>query len=122
MKEKRHPTFLYVIISLASIGLLSWIVKEPGQLIRTLLLAAIMAVVIFFIARAIIRRRAGHHNDEMRKYKQAVKQSQKRYKHYQQNTGRKISQKKLKRRRPTHLTVIKGNKSTKRRNDDRASN
>lgn len=122
---RRTPVLLYIIIALAGIGLFSWIIKEPGHLIKYLLITASVGAVIFFIARAIIRRRSGGANhNEMRKYRQAVKQSQRKYKQIKPNTNQMRPQKQMKRKRkkPSHLTVIKGNKSAKKNNDDRASN
>lgn len=118
------PVLYYVIIGIASIGLLAWIIKEPGNLIKTLIITAIVATVIFYIARAVMRHRMGGGNhDEMRKYRRAVKQSKKKYEQYKPNRHRMQSRKQTKsRRRPSHLTLIKGNKSTKNNNNDRASN
>lgn len=125
MHGAKLSPFLYVIIGLAGIGLLSWITREPGQLLSYIIMTALIGTLIFFIARAIIRRRTGNENyDETRKYRQAVKQSQKKYKHKQQPSHHVRSYKRLnrRRRRPSHLTLIKGNKSGKKNNNDRASN
>src|SRR5699024_6297122 len=109
--KKQSPVLLYIIIGIAGIGLLSWIMKEPGNLLRTIVMTAIVATLIFFVARAILRRRAyGGNNDEMRKYRRAVKQSQKKYQHNTNTNKTRTQSRPIKRRRrPSHLTVIKGN-------------
>lgn len=124
--NKQRSVLFYFVAVIASIGLLAWIMKEPGNLIKTLLITAVVATVIFFIARAIMRHRMGGDNhDEMRKYRRAVKQSQKKYESYYPSTNAKRmqSRKQVKRRRrPSHLKLIKGNKSADKNDKDRASN
>lgn len=124
--NKQRSVLFYFVAAIAGIGLLAWIMKEPGNLIKTLLITAVVATVIFFIARAIMRHRMGGGNhDEMRKYRRAVKQSQKRYEHYNPstNTNRLQNRKQVKRRRrPSHLRLIKGNKTAEKNDKDQASN
>src|SRR5690625_1044303 len=119
---------MYIIIGLAVVGLFSWLSKEPSRLLTTLVTTAIIAFVIFLVARALLNGESFSNNrnsDEMRKYRQAVKQSQRKYKHLNPrattNQVRKQSNRRT-RRRPTHLTVIEGRKSMKKNNSDRASN
>lgn len=119
---------MYIIIGLAIIGLFSFLIKEPSRLLTTLVTTAVIGFIIFIIARALIRGEtfsSSSNKEEMRKYRQAVKQSQKRYNMQSKNVptnsfhskrGRKS------RRRATHLTVIEGKKSLKKNNNDRASN
>lgn len=122
--NKNRSILFYFVAGIAGIGLLAWIVKEPGDLIKTLFITAVVATVIFFIARAIIRHRMGGGNhDEMRKYRRAVKQSQKKYENYNPTTNRMQRHKQMKRRRrPSHLRLIKGNKTRDKSDKDRASN
>src|SRR5690625_2963172 len=119
---------MYVIIGLAFIGLLSFLTKEPSRLLMILATSAVIGFIIFFVARTLIRGESfsvGGDREEMRKYRQAVKQSQQRYKSYNQSNqyeqNKRIRNPKRTRRRPTHLTVIEGKKSIKK-DDDRASN
>lgn len=87
----------------------------------TILITAIVATVVFLIIRAIMRRRVGNGNfNEMRKYRQAVKQSKKRY----EEPKRNIIHKKTRPNhdRPNHLKLVKGNRQVNRDKNDRASN
>jgi len=126
--RRKSPIFMYVIIGLAFIGLLSFLTKEPSRLLMILATSAVIGFIIFFVARTLIRGESfsvGGDREEMRKYRQAVKQSQQRYKSYNQSNqyeqNKRIRNPKRTRRRPTHLTVIEGKKSIKK-DDDRASN
>ena len=128
MVRRKSPIFMYVIIGLAFIGLLSFLTKEPSRLLMILATSAVIGFIIFFVARTLIRGESfsvGGDREEMRKYRQAVKQSQQRYKSYNQSNqyeqNKRIRNPKRTRRRPTHLTVIEGKKSIKK-DDDRASN
>lgn len=128
MVRRKPPIFMYVIIGLAFIGLLSFLTKEPSRLFMILATSAVIGFIIFFVARTLIRGESfsvSGDREEMRKYRQAVKQSQQRYKSYNQSNqyeqNKRIRNPKRTRRRPTHLTVIEGKKSIKK-DDDRASN
>jgi len=128
--RRNSPIFMYVIIGIAAIGLFSWLIKEPSRLLITLLVTAVIASIIFLVARTLITGESfsqNRNNDEMRKYRQAVKQSQQKYskqnvkKSTKPDRFRKQNQKKV-RKRPTHLTLIKGRKSMKKNDHDQASN
>jgi len=111
MNKKR--LILYTLILLAILGVFSLIIRDPLVLIRSMLMLIVFATVVFLIFKFVFNQQTN--TDEMKKYKQALKQSKRRY----QNTSTKAS--KTKRKRPTHLRVIEGNKG-KRKNDDQATN
>mgnify|MGYP007130878382 CR=1 FL=1 len=128
---------MYFIIGIAVIGLFSILIKNPSSLLITLFTTVIVAFLIFLLVNALLNRSMqgrstnGRSNSDMKKYRQAVKQSKQKYNQgakanfstspapYKQQTKQKI-----KRRRPTHLRVIDGKKSTaiNKKDDDLASN
>ncbi len=84
------------------------------------------AVAIFALLYFIVNRSRGS-SDEMKKYKQAVKQSQSKYQQAAPKkptpaplANRKTDRSRKGKRRPTHLRVIEGNKS-KTKGKDRAT-
>src|SRR5699024_12303511 len=85
---------------------------------------AVIGFVLFLILRAVMRRRAGGTRDEMKKYRQAVKQSKQKYntqpeKPKQKSKKGTSGKSRRKRRNRQHLTVIEGKKheSNKKRNE-----
>ncbi|HZW67338.1 MAG TPA: SA1362 family protein [Pseudogracilibacillus sp.] len=121
MMKQRNSLLFYFVFTIAGIGLISWLTKNPSNFFTTILITAIFATVVFLIIRAVMRRRVGNANyNETRKYRQAVKQSRKRY----EQPKAKVVHKKMRRHRdrPNHLKLVKGNKQVKRDNNDRASN
>lgn len=117
---------MYLIVGLSIIGLMSFTLREPSKLLTVLVTTIVVGLIIFFILNAVLKRRMyGTNNDEMRKYRRAVRQSQKKYQQkyptVYQNPSRPTTKRKHK-RRPTHLRVIEGKKSMKKNNNDRASN
>lgn len=112
--------FFCSIIVLASFGLIFQIATEPLQLILSLLKMLVVAAVLFAIVYFLFFR-SKQTSDSSKKYKQAVKQSQKKYGNSNTHISHKNSingSKKKAKRKATHLRVIEGNKSKK---DDRAS-
>lgn len=119
---------MYFIIGFAVIGLASLLIKNPSSFLITIFTTIIMAFIIFMIVNAFLGRRmgGGGANDEMKKYRQAVKQSKQKYKpndRSPQKTKNMPGKLRRKRRRPSHLRVIEGKKSdSDKNNDDLASN
>lgn len=117
------------IAGLAIVGFFTMLIKNPGRLLVSILVMIGIAFVIYFVFRAIMNRNGsgGGNNKEMRKYRQAVKQSNKKYKtqpkKIQQRNSKPQTLRSLKRRRKNvpYLKVIDGKKSTNKE-DDRASN
>lgn len=115
--------FIYFLIGLAVFGLGTYLVKNPVGLFMTLALTAIVAFVIFKVLSYFLNKRynngytGGRQTDEMKKYKQAVKQSKKKYagkniyQSSKQNKKETIKKKK-KRRHAPHLRVIDGKKGS----------
>lgn len=125
---------LYFIVGLASIGLVTSLIKNPGGFLMSIFFMIGIAFVIFMIMRAVLNRRSGGNSDEMKKYKQAVRRSKVKYTKEKPDVRKQISgasskrkstsnsKYKRKRRHGPHLTVIEGKKSTDKNKDDRASN
>ncbi len=110
------------IIVLAGFGLAIQLFSEPIQLVTSLLKILIVAGLLFAIVYFLFFRSKQQTNTSSKKYKQAVKQSQKKYgKPNLQHVSKKPTQapKRNIKRKATHLRVIEGNKSKK---DDHASN
>lgn len=118
------------IAGLAIVGFFTLLIKNPGSFIISILVMIGIAFLIFIVMRAFLNRRGpgGGNSEEMKKYRKAVKHSNKKY-----NTQPKIAQKKknaasaskkLKRKRKSvpYLKVIDGKKSANKEDNDRASN
>ena len=125
MVRNKLAVLVYIIIGLAVVGIVTQLFTNTASFITNLFLmigigAAIFAAIYFIF----LKNRAS--SNEMKKYKQAVKQSKAKYKQ-QSNPNVKPSVKKqvqpLKNKksakRATHLRVIEGNKSKSKK---RASN
>lgn len=115
--RSRLSGWLYIILGLAVIGLVSQLFTNTAQFMKTILYVIGFSIVVFFIIRAIFFNNKARSND-MRKYKQAVRQSKLKYKHRSEQqpipTFKRTKRNKVK-RRATHLRVIDGHKS-KRKN------
>lgn len=84
-------------------------------------MTVVIAFVLFKIMSAVLeRRQTGGNSDEMKKYRQAVKQSKAKY---QQTAPSKIKQstakqkRKKRRRNAPHLRVIEGKKNKTNKNE-----
>lgn len=99
----------YIIAAFAVLGLSSQLFYNPTQLVKRVAIIGLITIGMIFLLRFFLYRRR-YSSPEMRKYRQAVKQSQQRYKHNRprktQSKGRRPS-----RRRASHLRVIDGRKS-----------
>ncbi len=125
--SRKFPLFIYFIIGLAVVGLVTSLIKNPGSFLVSILITIAIGFAIFFIITAILNRRNPGGNDEMRKYRKAAKQSNQKYKKQQPKikkttrTDSPLRQRRKKRHVP-HLTVIEGKKTSNKNNNDRASN
>lgn len=120
MFRNKFSVFLYVILGLAGLGLISQLFTNPVNFLTDILIMlgiglAIFAVIYFFF----FRKRAS--SNDMKKYKSAVRQSKSKYapKNYSaisSNAQKKNSTqlKKKTNKRASHLRVIDGNKRKKR--------
>lgn len=113
--RKPGSLLLYFFVGLVIVGLATQLIKSPGQFLTSILILLGVSFVVFLIFRAILNKRQGINNPENKKYKQAVKQSQKKYgkpvtpKSVKKKEKPKSSPRK-KRRKKNHLKVIKGHK------------
>ncbi|MFC0299317.1 SA1362 family protein [Virgibacillus soli] len=113
----------YVVIVLAIIGLGISLFTNTLKFLTSIFLSIVFAAILFGILYFVFtRNRTGSaSNQEMKKYRQAVKQSKKRYQsnekasHTRTQHPQAVSTQKKLRKRPSHLSVIEGNKS-KRKN------
>ncbi|AUJ26292.1 SA1362 family protein [Virgibacillus dokdonensis] len=125
MKRKSISIAVYMIIGLATIGLLTQLFTKPANLINNMFISIGFGVVLFAIIYFVFIRKKSSSN-EMKKYKQAVKQSKAKY--HQQKPAYKANAtkqqptsptlRKKKHKRAAHLRVIEGNKHKRK---DRAS-
>lgn len=112
---------IYLIIGLAVIGIAAQLLTNTMGFLKSLFIMIGIGVVIFGVLYFILSKNRTS-DDEMKKYKQAAKQSKLKYDRGPSKTGSPASKKQMttksKRRlkkRPTHLRVIEGNKSKKKR-------
>ncbi|OMP67695.1 SA1362 family protein [Domibacillus epiphyticus] len=105
-----------VIVAFAAIGLLSMLITSPGQLMRQLIFTVVSVAIVIFLFRLFMRKRTGSINED-RAYSKAVKQSKKRhspktkYAPFRASSlSPKQKKKPVRRKKPSHLTVIEGNK------------
>src|SRR5690625_4060830 len=103
MQRKKMPIIFYVIIALAVIGLMT----NPTHLVRNIFMMLGGGVVIFSLFYFIFRKPRPTENDEMKKYKQALKQSKRKYQTTQSQQARP---RKSKAQRASHARVIEGKK------------
>src|SRR5699024_1881541 len=106
--RKSRSLLLYFFIGLVVVGLGSQLIRNPGQLITSLLILLGITFIMFFVLRAVLNRRQRNDNQESNKYKDAVKQCQKKYgktvtnKQIKKNNEKKPNSKKRKRKRKSH--------------------
>jgi len=129
--RSKMSVVMYIVISLAIIGLSAQLFTNFTGFLMSILLMIIIAFVVFMIFSYIARNRAGgssgfQSSPESKKYREAVKRSQEKYgkpnvkvKKSQEQNKRQIKRKK--RRRPSHLRVIEGKKGKDDQKDNRAS-
>ncbi|MCF3941745.1 SA1362 family protein [Oceanobacillus alkalisoli] len=126
MKRKKIAYIFYIIIALAVFGVITQLFGNTRNFLMGMFMMLGFAVAIFALLYFVVNRSRGS-SDEMKKYKQAVKQSKSKY---QQTTpkkpkqpesfNRKYPRTRNGKKRPTHLRVIEGNKS-KAKGKDRAT-
>ncbi|NIK12426.1 DUF4229 domain-containing protein [Alkalibacillus almallahensis] len=113
MTQKRSKIILYIVVSLAAIGLIGQLIVNPLSFIESMLttigLAAVIGLVLYFILKRVRQGSARSSG-----YQKAVKQSKKKYgkvdqkMRYNQHVEKPSPIKKQ--RNQTHLKVIKGHK------------
>ncbi|WP_430785320.1 SA1362 family protein [Virgibacillus flavescens] len=120
MFRNKFSIFIYAIVALAGIGLLSQLFTNPVNFLSNILLMLGIGLAIFSAIYFFFFRKRNTSND-MKKYKTAVRQSKSKYaaKNYNAIAGnaKKKPPTQVKRKatkRATHLRVIDGNKRKKR--------
>ncbi|WP_212925997.1 SA1362 family protein [Oceanobacillus sp. J11TS1] len=119
MRSKAVSIFVYLIIAFAAFGLFSQLFGNTVAFLSRLFIsvfigAAIFGLIYFFLMR---RQPSGRQTDNMKKYKQAVKQSKSKYGHHKAVktvSHQKSPQKKRNPKRASHLRVIDGSKAKKK--------
>lgn len=123
MFRNKFSAFLYVILGLAVIGLLTQLFTNTVNFLTNIMIMLGIGLAVFAVVYVFFFRKRASSND-MKKYKSAVKQSKSKYapKNFSAVSGNpKIKQsasaqmKKRSNKRATHLRVIDGNKH-KRKN------
>lgn len=118
---ERFRGVTYIIIGLAVVGLLAMLLTNPLALLKRLATLLLFGVIIYTVIRMILRNKSSSTN-EMKKYRQALKQSKQRYRYHEKSSHRKQinSSRRRRNKRPTHLRVIEGQKS-KNKDKNRAT-
>lgn len=122
MFRKKLPMVVYLLIALAVTGIAIKLFNNPvGFLKSALITIAIGAAIFGFVYFVLFKNgtaQASNQSSEMKKYKQALKQSKAKYstnlpvksKSRTKPTSTKGQVKRKFSKRPTHLKVIEGNK------------
>ncbi|MBM7552320.1 SA1362 family protein [Thalassobacillus pellis] len=121
MPRSRMMPVIYVLIGLAVVGVVTRLVTDTmGFLTNILIMVGFAAVLYLVISRFVLKNRT---SDEMKKYKQAVRQSKMKYKGKPSKPKSSpkpvynpspIANKKKRKAQATHLRVIEGNKNKKK--------
>lgn len=114
MIRNKLSIVIYVIIGLAIVGLLSQLFTNTTSFFKNILIMLSVGLILFIVVKFFRNRKI---STDMKKYKQAVQQSQLKYK--QNNSGhsaiiKRKQPNKLKgnrSKRATHLRVIDGKKT-----------
>lgn len=116
---------IYTIIALALLGLVAKLFTNPVSLLISLFTILGVGVAIFALLYFLLQKR-NTPSDEMKKYRQAVKQSKLKYnknKPAHRTASKKqqpvLLKRKKRRKHAPHLRVIEG-KKTEKKKDDRA--
>src|SRR5690625_7562554 len=106
--RKSRSLLLYFFIGLVVVGLGAQLIRNPGQLITSLLILLGITFIMFFVLRAVLNRRQGNDNPESKKYRDAVKQYQKKY-------GKHVTNKQIKKNNEKKPNSKKRKKKSKRK-------
>ncbi|MGY0693017.1 SA1362 family protein [Virgibacillus sp. FSP13] len=118
MNRNKFSILIYIIIGLAVIGLVSQLFTNTTSFITSIFTMIGFGLAVFAVIYFVFLRNRAPSSD-MKKYKQAVKQSKSKYKDTKKQPQTKHTQplqmKKKTHKRASHLRVIDGNKH-KRKN------
>src|SRR5690625_2726523 len=115
LRRNKLQVFMYIIIGLAIIGVISSFVSSPSKFIVSIFMMIGVAFVVFMIFSFIVNKKSPQSSNEMKKYRKAVKQSKAKYSNQRNSQIKKekapSSHTRGRRsRRASHLTVIEGKK------------
>lgn len=112
-------------MSMAIIGVLTMLISNPAAIFRSLFIIIGLITLLFIVRYFFLNKNSSTSNSEMKKYKQAVKQSKMKYQDPTYDYGKNAqklranhTKQKRKTKRPSHLRVIDGKKT---KNNDRAN-
>lgn len=121
MPRNTFSIFVYGIIGLAAIGLVSQLFTNTAQFLTQIFMTLVFGAAIFAVIYFLFFKKKAPSTDTQ-KYKKAVKQSKAKYETKPKSNSKQKSQsprrKKKTSRSASHLRVIDGNKSNRK---DRAS-
>ncbi|MFD1038460.1 SA1362 family protein [Virgibacillus byunsanensis] len=123
MVRNKFSSLIYIIIGLAVIGLISQLFTNTANFFMNIVVMVGFGLAIFAVVYFLFFKKRATSSD-MRKYKQAVKQSKSKYKQQTKSptssTKRPhaLQMKKKQTKRASHLRVIDGNKQKRK---DRAT-
>ncbi len=118
---KNQFSFYIVVglIALATVGIISTLVQDPGGFIKMIAGMALVVAVIYFLFRRFSQTSPSK-NHEQRAFKKAAKRSKKRFQTKESTSPTKrssigsLSAARKKRKDTSHLTVIEGRKGKKK--------
>ncbi|GAB3052119.1 SA1362 family protein [Virgibacillus ainsalahensis] len=122
MGRNKISILVYVLIGLAVIGVVSQLFTNTVDFFKNIFIMLVIGAAIFTLFYFLFLKKRAPSN-EMKKYKKAVKQSKAKYKQHEpankpavnNNKQKPLQTKKKINRRASHLRVIDGNKSKKKR-------
>lgn len=121
MRQNKFSIFMFIVIALAIFGVIFSLINNPKEFLFSILKVVGIAIVLSSIAYFIIIKKRGPTKDtsEMKKYKQALKQSKLKYsdpkKEMNKSKTTPLKRNTMKpKKRPSHLKVIEGNKTDKK--------
>lgn len=119
MTNKKFPVMFFAFIGIAFLGLGYQLLYNPAGFLFKLFISLGITLAMFFVVYKIFFQRRNE-SSEMKKYREALKQSKRKYgsdretkKTVTNIKSQRKNRRKSQRRRHKHLTVIEGAKSTK---------
>src|SRR5699024_161964 len=112
--RKSRSLLLYFFIGLVVVGLGAQLIRNPGQLITSLLILLVITSILLSVIRAMLNRKQRNDNPQSKQYRDADKQTKKKYgkpltnKQNKKNNEKNPNSKKRKRKSKSPLKLIKG--------------
>ncbi|MFC2948196.1 SA1362 family protein [Virgibacillus sediminis] len=122
MGKSKLSILVYALIGLAAVGIVSQLLTNTASFFTNIFIMLGVGAALFAVFYFFMQKRRAPSND-MKKYKKAVKQSKAKYKSHPAKMQTKAAvkqqpvsvRKKASRRAASHLRVIDGSKSKKKR-------